>query len=163
MFGDVDNDGEPEVITATEEGLLVIYHLNGTPYQNYPISMGSGGFVSSPTVIDMDNDNDFEVIVGTTENLSIFDIKQEGSSEEYYWNNYRGDSHNTGSYVYQSNGTIGDLNSDGIIDVLDLVTTINIIMDLIDPTSTQLFAGDINSDGIIDILDVVQLVNIILS
>ena len=160
---DLDNDNEPEIISASENGQLIIYHLNGTPYQNYPISMGSGGFVSSPTVIDVDNDNDFEVIIGTTENLSIFDIKQEGSSEEYYWNNYRGDSHNTGSYVYQSNGTIGDLNSDGIIDVLDLVTTINIIMDLIEPTSTQLFAGDINSDGIIDILDVVQLVNIILS
>ena len=41
------NDGNPEVITATEEGLLVIYLLDGTPYQNYPISMGAGGFVSS--------------------------------------------------------------------------------------------------------------------
>ena len=124
--------------------------------------MGSGGFVSSPTIIDIDNDNDFEIIVGTTENLSVFDIKQESFSDNYYWNNYRGDNHNTGSYVYQSNGTIGDLNNDGIIDVLDLVTTINIIMDLIEPSSTQQFAGDINSDGIIDILDVVQLVNIIL-
>jgi len=163
VFADVDNNGEPEVITATEEGLLVIYHLDGTPYQNYPISMGSGGFVSSPTIIDIDNDNDFEIIVGTTENLSVFDIKQESSSDNYYWNNYRGDNHNTGSYVYQSNGTIGDLNGDGIIDVLDLVTTINIIMDLVDPTSMQQFAGDINSDGIIDILDVVQLVNMILA
>ena len=90
-------------------------------------------------------------------------IKQESSSDNYYWNNYRGDNHNTGSYVYQSNGTIGDLNNDGIIDVLDLVTTINIIMDLVDPTSMQQFAGDINSDGIIDILDVVQLVNMILA
>ena len=94
--------------------------------------------------------------------MSIFDLKETSSNEEYYWNSYRGDSYNTGSYIYESNGTVGDLNSDGIIDILDLVTTINIIMDLIDPTSTQLFAGDINSDGIIDILDVVQLVNIIL-
>ncbi len=163
VFSDIDNDGNPEVITATEEGLLVIYHLDGTSYQNYPISMGAGGFVSSPTVLDLDNDNDNEIIIGTTENLSIFDIKEIGSSEDYYWNNYRGDNHNTGSYIYQSEGTIGDLNDDGIIDVLDLVTTINIIMDLIEPNSSQLFTGDINSDGIIDILDVVQLVNMILA
>jgi len=161
VFADVDNNGIPEVISGTEQGHLIIYQLDGTPFSYYPIQMNYG-FISSPSIIDIDNDNDLEIIIGTNNNLSIFDLKETSSNEEYYWNSYRGDSYNTGSYIYESNGTVGDLNSDGIIDILDLVTTINIIMDLIDPTSTQLFAGDINSDGIIDILDVVQLVNIIL-
>ena len=122
----------------------------------------NNGFISSPTVADIDNDNDLEIIVGTNANLSIFDLKENGSLENYHWNSYRGDSHNTGSYLFESSGTIGDVNSDGIIDVLDLVTTINIIMDVLEPSSTQIFAGDINTDGNIDVLDVVQLVNIIL-
>ena len=121
------------------------------------------GFISSPSIYDIDNDNDLEIIFGTNTNLSIFDLKENGTIGNYYWNNYKGDSHNTGSYLFESNGTIGDLNNDGIIDVLDLVTTINIIMDIIDPTALQLFVGDINNDGTIDVLDVVQLVNIILN
>ena len=162
VFADVDNNGTPEVISATQEGHLIIYQIDGTPYSNYPIQMNTG-FISSPTILDIDNDNDLEVIIGTNENLSIFDLKDIASNEEYYWNSYRGDNHNSGSYILESSGSIGDLNNDGIVDVLDLVITINIIMDIIEPTSMQIYAGDINSDGVIDVLDVVQLVNIILS
>tara|TARA_Y100000994_G_scaffold129031_1_gene105803 strand:- start:193 stop:567 length:375 start_codon:yes stop_codon:yes gene_type:complete len=122
----------------------------------------NNGFISSPTVSDIDNDNDLEIIVGTNANLSIFDLKENGSIEDYYWNSYRGDNHNTGSYTFESSGTIGDLNNDGVLDVLDLVTTINIIMDVLEPSSIQIYAGDINTDGNIDVLDVVQLVNLIL-
>ena len=122
----------------------------------------NNGFISSPTVSDIDNDNDLEIIVGTNANLSIFDLKENGSTEDYYWNSYRGDNHNTGSYTFESSGTIGDLNNDGVLDVLDLVTTINIIMDVLEPSSIQIYAGDINTDGNIDVLDVVQLVNLIL-
>jgi len=161
IFADIDNNGTPEIISATEEGHLIISQIDGSSYSNYPIQMNTG-FISSPTIIDIDNDNDLEIIIGTNENLSVFDIKDTSSSDTYYWNSYRGDNYNTGSYISEASGSIGDLNSDGIVDVLDLVITINIIMDIIDPTSTQLYAGDINSDGVIDVLDVVQLVNIIL-
>tara|TARA_B100001094_G_scaffold101223_1_gene97378 strand:- start:3361 stop:6231 length:2871 start_codon:yes stop_codon:yes gene_type:complete len=161
IFADIDNNGIPEVISGTEEGHLIIVQIDGTPFSYYPMQMNNG-FISSPTIIDLDNDNDLEIVVGTNANLSIFDLKESGTIEDYYWNAYRGDSHNTGSFIFESSGTIGDLNSDGIIDVLDLVTTINIIMDVLEPTSIQLFSGDINVDGNIDVLDVVQLVNIIL-
>ena len=161
VFADINNDGSPEVISGTEEGHLIIVNINGNAYGNYPMQMNNG-FISSPTVSDIDNDNDLEIIVGTNANLSIFDLKENGSTEDYYWNSYRGDNHNTGSYTFESSGTIGDLNNDGVLDVLDLVTTINIIMDVLEPSSIQIYAGDINTDGNIDVLDVVQLVNLIL-
>ena len=53
----------------------------------------------------------------------------------------------------------GDLNSDEIVNILDVVLLVNIILDL-NPFNSS---GDINLDGQIDILDVIQLVNIILT
>jgi CubicO group peptidase (beta-lactamase class C family) len=53
---------------------------------------------------------------------------------------------------------IGDINSDGIINILDVVQVVNLI--LVNEYDDN---GDLNEDGIINILDIVQLVNIILN
>ena len=55
-----------------------------------------------------------------------------------------------------------DINQDGIWDILDIVLTVNFIMEGTEPTESQFEAADLNDDGIINILDVVALVNIIL-
>ncbi len=57
----------------------------------------------------------------------------------------------------------GDMNEDEQINVLDVVTLVNVILNVIEPTTNQLYAGDINGDENINILDVVTLVNMILS
>ena len=54
---------------------------------------------------------------------------------------------------------VGDVNSDNVINILDVILIINII---IGSDSFNDFA-DINADGLIDVLDIVQLVNIILN
>ena len=51
----------------------------------------------------------------------------------------------------------GDLNGDGVLNVLDVVILANAVL-----TGEDLPAGDINGDGQLNILDIVQLVNIIL-
>ena len=51
----------------------------------------------------------------------------------------------------------GDLNDDGIINILDIILIINMILD-----SNYNHLADINQDGIVDILDIVQIVNYIL-
>jgi hypothetical protein len=56
----------------------------------------------------------------------------------------------------------GDINFDGIVDILDVVSIVNFIMGTLEPTEAQSIAADYNFDGTIDILDVVQIVNIIL-
>ena len=58
----------------------------------------------------------------------------------------------------------GDVTHDAIVDITDLVLTVNIIMSLItDIDDYMLWAADFNSDMIIDILDLVNMVNYILS
>ena len=59
-------------------------------------------------------------------------------------------------------GMVGDLNSDGIINILDVIALVNIIIGSDEPDPSQLYLADINSDGILNILDIVSIINIIL-
>jgi len=63
------------------------------------------------------------------------------------------------AWIYKKiNTTIGDINGDGGLNILDVVQLIDIILD-----NEYLQNGDINQDDILNILDVIQLVNIILN
>ena len=56
----------------------------------------------------------------------------------------------------------GDINVDGIVNILDIVYLVNFILNNQTPTEIQFFASDLKADGMLNILDIVQLVNIIL-
>ena len=59
---------------------------------------------------------------------------------------------------FDNTNFLGDLNEDGTINVLDIISTVNIILGTSDFNSN----GDMNQDSIINVLDIVALVNIIL-
>lgn len=64
---------------------------------------------------------------------------------------------------YDQMMTPGDVDSNGLIDILDIVIMVNIILGTHpDPDPIQLILGDLNNDGVVNILDVIQAVNIIL-
>ena len=56
--------------------------------------------------------------------------------------------------------TIGDFNSDGSTDILDVIILLNYILS---PAAVELDGADINDDGDINILDIIQLINMILN
>jgi len=53
---------------------------------------------------------------------------------------------------------LGDINEDGIIDILDIILTVNIIMD-----GEYNELADVNEDSILDILDIVTMINWIIN
>ena len=53
---------------------------------------------------------------------------------------------------------MGDLNSDGIINILDVVQIVSLIL-----INEYDHSVDLNEDGIINILDIVLIVNVILN
>jgi hypothetical protein len=57
---------------------------------------------------------------------------------------------------------LGDLNFDGIINVIDIVAMVNGILSS-QLTDEQQSMADLNSDGVINVIDIVALVNMILS
>ena len=59
---------------------------------------------------------------------------------------------------FDSNQLLGDVNGDQVVNILDIILTVNIILG-VDNSSNS---ADVNSDGVVNILDVVSLVNLIL-
>ena len=57
---------------------------------------------------------------------------------------------------------MGDLNFDGVINVIDIVTMVNGILS--SSFDTNVFeVADLNGDGVINVIDIVSLVNLIIS
>ena len=64
-------------------------------------------------------------------------------------------------YIYEpevNDEVVGDLNTDGGVNVLDVVLLTNAIL-----SGNSITGGDINDDGGLNVLDVVTLVNIVLN
>lgn len=77
-----------------------------------------------------------------------------------YLNTYAGNFHIEGmlSECGELCGVfIGDLNEDNILDILDIIITVNLIMN-----NEYLDYADMNEDLIINILDIIQMINIII-
>ena len=58
---------------------------------------------------------------------------------------------------------LGDVTNDSAIDILDVVSIVNIILESLVPNNYQLIASDLNQDSLINIQDIILLVNIIMS
>jgi hypothetical protein len=69
---------------------------------------------------------------------------------------------NIGVYAYQQTAQIGDINTDGNIDVLDVVQMVQIIIGAANPTPEQFSLADLNTDNTINVQDIVLLVNLII-
>ena len=57
---------------------------------------------------------------------------------------------------------LGDINSDLLINILDVVLIISFILEESIPTNLEFLASDLNQDDVVNVLDVVNIVNIIL-
>ena len=57
----------------------------------------------------------------------------------------------------------GDVNDDGGLNILDIVTMVNYILGNQTPSDDQICSSDFNGDGSLNILDIVGLVNVIMN
>ena len=62
------------------------------------------------------------------------------------------------TFSVASNGQTGDVNQDGIINILDVILVVNMAL-----SSEYNQLADMNGDGIVNILDIILLVNLILN
>jgi hypothetical protein len=126
-------------------------------YPEYLLKIPAGSTITAACIYDNtsnnpDNPNDPPVLVipgqGTTDEMFFIPIEfipyQEGDE-----NIYLGDDQSL----------IGDINGDGDLNVLDVVSLVGVILN----GGNETAACDVNGDSDINILDVVTLVNLILS
>ena len=60
--------------------------------------------------------------------------------------------------------TPGDLNSDGTMNILDILRSVNIILAVdTDPEPCELWAADYNLDELVNVTDIISMVNVILT
>lgn len=160
VFSDINADGEYEIIVTHYNDGALILNSHGEVLQSFPIATG-GVSNCSPIVVDIDDDNDVEIIYGFSSGLSVIDIKSEAISLP--WSMLRGNLHRTGFIDTMDGVILGDVNSDGSINILDIVVQINHILDYHPLWGSALVAADLNMDEVINIQDIILIVDIIIS
>ena len=111
---------------------------DGMDYANYPYFASGGNQLC-----------DSNLIPDCVENSSNFEI----SLDQFYY-----------SFIQDSpqdcpdDALVGDLNDDGILNVLDIVLMVNMVLD-----DGYDGVADMNGDGTVNVLDIVTLINTILS
>ena len=58
--------------------------------------------------------------------------------------------------------TMGDINLDATIDILDIVNLVNFVLEIVEQSNYEAMAGDMNFDENLNVQDVILLVNLIL-
>ena len=78
---------------------------------------------------------------------------------------YYGSAPDIGAYEFQDCNTVpsGDLNNDGMLDILDIIIIVSVIMGDLDLDWNTVCFADMNQDSILDIFDIIMMINSILS
>jgi hypothetical protein len=98
-IGDIDNDGDMEVVIGCDDHLVYAFHHDASPVIDWPIS-GPADQVSAPVTIgDIDLDGDIEVGVGSLDDyVHIWDLSATLEPANIEWQTYHHDHWYTGWY-----------------------------------------------------------------
>ncbi len=124
-----------------------IYGDTGVP-EYLPVDLNEG--------IDLSR---YEIETGVLVAGEIFRWRVRYRDQNLSWSEWSQES----SFQLVSVTSLGDLDQNNSVNILDVILMINIILGQTEPTQYQEWAGDLNSDGSIDVMDIVLVVNLILN
>ena len=106
-----------------------------------------------------------ELLLTTTDSTFV-DVDFDDSGNQIYEltsQDHNGNISNISQPVTVITFVVGDATGDYLVNVLDVIYTVQYILgDIEDITDQQFLLIDLNSDGVVDILDIIPIVNIIL-
>ena len=184
---DIDLDSDLDIVLGNIYGNLRLYKqeepflFNLDEAQILDINVG---YYSAPYFFDFDLDGDDDLIVGgqdrhrfyLNENNSFnetddLEIPYLGKNVKFSGGNLFESNHfdiisgiSTGGLYFLSEKICdqGDLNQDGIINILDIMILVDLVLELQDKNSYFICSGDFDNNSGFNILDILTLVNIIL-
>lgn len=123
---DLDHDGTQEIVAGYKDGVYV-WHHDGTPFSNNPIKKKAGYiFNSTPTICDIDNDGEKEILImarkeqreedQSSEGI-IMAIKMDGSYAQGWNESQKIICQNT---ILPNEITVGDINNSGSLEVVNI-------------------------------------------
>jgi len=137
---DLNGDGKPDLLTNDWMGgisIMVNSSTEGNIALEEQMQIGVGNYPLSIATADLNMDSTPEIVVSNWEVEGLRVI------------------HNF--LPVNESGIQGDLNGDGVIDILDLIVLVNMILN-----GEYSVIADWNEDGVVNILDIIIYVNIIL-
>ena len=169
IFYDITGDDNLNIIFGTNSGEVFAYDANLNLLNHFPVNY-QFPISSSVQVVDIDSDGDMEIFAGTSGDLIAIDYKNETTESSNDWSVFKGDWARSGYYLADDSSTgdcgnpqLGDINCDQIINVIDVISIMNMILgDISLYTDYELWAGDLTGDDIVDVFDIITIVNIIL-
>ena len=127
VVADVDNDGELEIVTAHGGGRVSVYNADGY-FDNggWPWKNPSGRELRSLAVADLDGDGDLEIIVGRAElnRTNVWVLEHTGKVRKGWPRLGSGEESAAG--LYNDNIGVGDLDGDGLPEVIVPSDTITV-------------------------------------
>ena len=159
------NQKSPNVFSTIDGSYLFAWEdSRGSVTSNiYFQQMQNGNFTYAPNGIVL-CDADFNQF---DPQIDLYD--ESLNSYMIYWDDLRSSGKEDLTNIYVQSVTVdtnsvmlGDLNFDGILNVIDIVSLVNGILGG-NLSADQALAGDLNGDGTNNVIDIVSLVNLILS
>ena len=124
-FGDIDNDGDFDLVYGDREGYVIFYHNVGSieePSWAYSDSIYTGGIYASPALGDVDLDGDLDLVVGirpdtlgVDEGRLLF-YRNVGTPDEATWE-YETDTYGGVPLPEWTNPSFVNIDGDGDLDL----------------------------------------------
>ena len=114
-IGDVDADGQPEVVVGSDDKRVYAWNGDGSlQWSTKPqfAHLGDGDLVrGSPVIADLDGDADQDVAIGTSKGLALLDGRTGSELEaNVYWKGRM-----SFAYSHQTAPAVGELNGERVI------------------------------------------------
>lgn len=107
--GDIDNDGEMEIVYASDVGELFAWEVDGSTIEGFPVNLGDNVIRASATLEDVDNNYTLEICIGT-------------GALQYKFFVYRYDGtllfQKDVEYRVHSTAAVGDMDKDGSMEII---------------------------------------------
>ena len=142
------------VILPSEKGATRLIQLESENI-NLQLSSSFASLIQLQHVTESGIVNNFEL----TDNISYLNISNPNNESHalVLTSKYTGNTSQEMEVNISLNSLQGDVNADGVVNILDIVLLVNLVLN-----DEYNATADLNSDGVINILDSVILVNIIL-
>ncbi len=132
-IGDLDGDGQLEIVSATLNGVIYAWHADGSVVSGFPfvapldaiegqtseIDLWDYGFFSTPALADIDGGGDLEIVIGAMD-ANVYVLRQDGTHADGWPLELRtiyGDGESNGERIISS-PAVGDVDGDGFNEIV---------------------------------------------